>query len=1048
MPKPSDTVDPLLAALKELTLWKHFVSVASPEQQTTVKKLLDHADALLSRVVETFPTYTLHDRTHAINVANLMGKLAEPWIEEMNALEAGLLLLSAFWHDVGMVFTEEERSTIAVAEEFQEFLRTHPEARLEVAEDGELSRAVTEWFCRWSHAERVFHHLNLVEDRLEWEGIPLRQQLGALCRSHNLEAAELRRDDLCPTDFLGEADVRFCAVILRMADILDFDRTRSPDAIYHFLGIGRRTDNREKASDVEWRKHLESKGFAFPRPAERRVPYSLTFVASPDDPAVEWDVRQFLEVIEGEFLACEQLIRTCSGRWRDVCLPIRMDRKIYSKNYKFGDYRFILEQEQVLGLLMGEDLYQNPYVFVRELLQNALDASRHREFHERAHGRANFRCEPIIISEWHDQEQYHWVRFDDFGMGMTEEIVRNFLLRVGRSYYTSAEFQAELLQYQAQKGFTPISRFGIGLLSCFIAGDRVEITTRHATHAKSQSDSIRLALSGLHGFFTLQTGTHIPALMRGPDGDEPGYRLKPGTSVAVRLDPRKERGHLNLGKMLERYLLYPPIPVQFNDAQIGGDQAMLKVPLLGHAIEEQLGEQQMRCFIDDLAADPTTRITIQVVPIDLSSYSPTDKLTGQLVELRMNVQWELMELERESGIIRKYALKISSTGLEVESTVEMGKAYKRSHMSPLERAHLVRAKTLMKEKGVSLGSSSSLAQIWERIPAGVRDMLIATSSVGNASTIRLAHNGITIEPLEDDLLYRNRFFHRNAEHWKTVGIVSLSDELRPQLSISRESVNRLPINVCFALELAYRNAASDFENFGELLHGGVVPPQETVLRDVLTEPFIVRNGPWSKQPIFHVFDGASIVTVSAIELRTLLEAGAKNIELEPKPISLYRWWSTYELVERVILQRDFVSVVGINPAARYQFEKLTHKIVDIRKTDLLPGELLFPPLSFISFEESQVLRHPEYSFINIKHVLAEWLLDTSPELASRFPGFLISLREQFAVPIDEDDIEAWLIRMNTILDRLRAIDHKLGPPRLLRLTKGDIAEPFRPGRRL
>src|SRR5690242_11136537 len=111
MPETTDTVDTLLAALEKLALWQRFTTASSPEQLATVKHLLDHADALLARVVETFPTYTLHDRTHVINVANLMGKLAEPWLEAMNALEAGLLLLSAFWHDVGMVFTEEERTT-------------------------------------------------------------------------------------------------------------------------------------------------------------------------------------------------------------------------------------------------------------------------------------------------------------------------------------------------------------------------------------------------------------------------------------------------------------------------------------------------------------------------------------------------------------------------------------------------------------------------------------------------------------------------------------------------------------------------------------------------------------------------------------------------------------------------------------------------------------------------------------------------------------------------------------------------------------------------
>jgi hypothetical protein len=78
---------------------------------------------------------------------------------------------------------------------------------------------VAEWFCRWSHSERVFLHLERVEGELKWDGIPFRKQLGDLCRSHNLDAVQLKQDDLCPTDLLVVADVRFCAILLRLADI-------------------------------------------------------------------------------------------------------------------------------------------------------------------------------------------------------------------------------------------------------------------------------------------------------------------------------------------------------------------------------------------------------------------------------------------------------------------------------------------------------------------------------------------------------------------------------------------------------------------------------------------------------------------------------------------------------------------------------------------------------------------------------------------------------------------------------------------------------------
>ena len=59
------------------------------------------------------------------------------------------------------------------------------------------------------------------------------------------------------------------------------------------------------------------------------------------------------------------------------------------------------------------------------------------------------------------------------------------------SYYNSPRFKADLLRAAEQKRgseFVPISRFGIGLLSCFVAGDQVEINTRYLNTDGELSD--------------------------------------------------------------------------------------------------------------------------------------------------------------------------------------------------------------------------------------------------------------------------------------------------------------------------------------------------------------------------------------------------------------------------------------------------------------------------------------------------------------------------------------------------------------------------------
>ena len=74
----------------------------------------------------------------------------------------------------------------------------------------------------------------------KWGVVDLRETLGNLCRSHNESIDRIQANAVLKTDYrAGEADLRFCAILLRLADILDFDRSRSPDSVYQYLGLKR-----------------------------------------------------------------------------------------------------------------------------------------------------------------------------------------------------------------------------------------------------------------------------------------------------------------------------------------------------------------------------------------------------------------------------------------------------------------------------------------------------------------------------------------------------------------------------------------------------------------------------------------------------------------------------------------------------------------------------------------------------------------------------------------------------------------------------------------
>ncbi len=124
------------------------------------------------------------------------------------------------------------------------------------------------------------------------------------------------------------------------------------------------------------------------------------------------------------------------------------------------DRTFRVDLRGVVDLL-SHHLYASPRVYVRELLQNAVDAITARGLHR---GPALVRIEPPELTGG-------TLRVSDTGIGLTEEQVHEFLATIGRS------------SKRDDFGFARhdfLGQFGIGLLSCFLVADEIHVETRAA----------------------------------------------------------------------------------------------------------------------------------------------------------------------------------------------------------------------------------------------------------------------------------------------------------------------------------------------------------------------------------------------------------------------------------------------------------------------------------------------------------------------------------------------------------------------------------------
>ncbi|GLZ06225.1 molecular chaperone HtpG [Actinomadura sp. NBRC 104412] len=112
--------------------------------------------------------------------------------------------------------------------------------------------------------------------------------------------------------------------------------------------------------------------------------------------------------------------------------------------------------------LLGRHLYSSPRVYVRELLQNSVDAITAR----RASGdeaEALIRIEPI------EATGDGTLRIHDTGIGLTGPQVHELLATIGNS---SKRDELGLARHDF------LGQFGIGLLSCFLVADEIEVITR------------------------------------------------------------------------------------------------------------------------------------------------------------------------------------------------------------------------------------------------------------------------------------------------------------------------------------------------------------------------------------------------------------------------------------------------------------------------------------------------------------------------------------------------------------------------------------------
>jgi hypothetical protein len=479
------------------------------------------ADAL-STVSRFFPHYSRHDASHSNTILVQLARVLGPArIEALSATDIWLLLEAAYQHDIGMVVTDEQARTWWRSADFKSFLgelrQGHdPDLRVSAellagqqgkGEPGhdwplDASRALTlvvAEYARRQHArsaERIIRDpqrtIGLLSPRTPLIPERLFDLLGTICAHHGRNFAETMELPHAESG-LGTEDAhpRFVACMLRLGDLLDLDNGRFCPVMMKSFGA------LPASSMAHVEKHASIKHLLV-------GPMSIEVEAEcPDYPSYEI-TEQWLTWLRDE-------LKDQMGRWSDIvpgrdfgALPslgrIQARVKGYVALEPGRRPRFEVDRESVLKLVRGANIYEHPSSCMRELLQNAVDATLIRVFRERWSRLPAEKLEAMTPADLRKELQGYpiQVQFDrigvdaasggkvrwritmqDRGTGISVEDLR-YIQRIGSSWKNPDRRRTIMAMPEWMQ---PSGIFGIGLQSVFLFTDKVVLQTlHHKTH--------------------------------------------------------------------------------------------------------------------------------------------------------------------------------------------------------------------------------------------------------------------------------------------------------------------------------------------------------------------------------------------------------------------------------------------------------------------------------------------------------------------------------------------------------------------------------------
>lgn len=513
-------------------------------------EVMDKIELILNKGGNTPKNFTLHDADHSFRVAERMWELIPSQTKEIiGEYELGLLLLSAYLHDIGMspdfekvqkhktYLTTGDKSKLSVneIEDFQEWVDNNNSLKAidisqEIIGNEKLSDYILSYYIRSRHndwsGEWIQENLKQLSLKNYDDWI---NDLILICKSHHEGLEHLKSDAFDPKPIQDKQIIhrRYMAMCLRVADVMENDPERTPEVILQHRMID---DN----SLIYW---LKDKKFNLIRKEN-----DFSVYARPERALIHKAIEETTDWIENELKLCEELIKIKPLNVCPFCdlesygweIGSFIHRDIVPKDdlYVYINSGFRPNTTKILDLLGGNQLYGDPKWAYREIFQNSLDAVKERIAYQVVNDTSKTpelisslfgKLYTIDISLDMRKDGDLWLVVKDQGVGMTKSIIEKYFLESG----SSKRHEISSLERRCKErgfNFTRTGQFGIGVLSYFMIAEKIIIKTKRELNTgynDRESISWQFEISGTHDFGELKKYS------KPISGTEIEFKLKP-----------------------------------------------------------------------------------------------------------------------------------------------------------------------------------------------------------------------------------------------------------------------------------------------------------------------------------------------------------------------------------------------------------------------------------------------------------------------------------------------------------------------------------------